>query len=100
MADRWSVAIDQFDVFGITKIPVGVLALKKCVKDDILFRHDGMLPTWKKHLSEVAFHEPVRYALVESWARSAKTLLSRKGAPKFKRVDEAILGLRQRKCRI
>jgi transcriptional regulator of acetoin/glycerol metabolism len=53
--------------------------------------------SWKQSLDALASVQPARYAIVESWARSATALHSRDGQPTFKQVDAADLAMRQHK---
>ena len=54
-----------------------------------------MPSSWENSLRELGFAEPARYSVVESWARSAATLLSRDGEVRFRRVDQTDLVIRQ-----
>ena len=55
-----------------------------------------MPENWKKDLHSLAYNEPARYAIIDSWGRSSGAHLERNARPAFHRIEEAELARRQK----
>jgi transcriptional regulator of acetoin/glycerol metabolism len=51
---------------------------------------------WQERLRQLPYSEPARYAIVESWQRSAAAGLAREGRPRFRQVTD--LSARLERC--